>query len=175
MTDEASTRDASGDERNDAPSSYADEPTPLGGYATLLGVWTGIFGSLLGAAVRSDRLPERVRAGDVVLLGVATHKLTRIVTKDWVTAPIRAPFVHYEGSAGGGEVKEKARGRGLRKAVGDLLTCPFCTGPWVAGALTAGLVAWPRATRAVAGAFAAVALSDLLHHAYDATRKLAAD
>lgn len=154
-------------------SGYSEEPTPLGGYATLLAAWTGIFGGLLAAGIAHDRLPERVKASDVLLLGVATHKLTRIVTKDWVTAPVRAPFVHYEESAGDGEVRESVRGSGLRKAVGDLLTCPWCTGPWVAGALMAGLIARPRATRALAGAFAAVAVSDFLHRGYRATERAA--
>lgn len=151
-------------------SGYSDVHTPLAGYATLLGAWTAIYGSLLVAADRDGRLPERIPPADIVLLGVASHKLTRIVTKDWVTAPLRAPFVRYEGSAGGGEVKEEVRGRGLRKAVGDLLTCPWCTGPWVAGALMAGLVSRPRATRVVAAAFSAVAVSDFLHHAYEAAK-----
>lgn len=150
---------------------YSDEYTPLAGYATLLGAWTGIYGGLLLAADRRGVLPVRIARGDVILLGVATHKLTRILTRDWVTAPVRAPFVHYVGSAGGGEVKEEARGRGVRKAIGDLLTCPWCTGPWVAGTLLAGLIARPRSTRVLAAGFAAVAVSDFLHHAYQAARK----
>lgn len=63
------------------------------------------------------------------------------------------------------------RGTGLRKAIGDLVTCPWCTGPWVAGALMAGLVSRPRATRVIAGGFAAVAVSDFLHHAYQAFKE----
>jgi Protein of unknown function (DUF1360) len=31
-----------------------------------------------------------------------------------------------------GEVPESSRGSGLQKAVGDLVTCPWCVGPWVA-------------------------------------------
>lgn len=154
----------------DVAEGYSEEHTPLAGYAALLGAWTGVFGSLLVAGAARDRLPERVAAGDVLLLGVATHKLTRIVTKDWVTSPIRAPFVHYEGSAGGGEVRESVRGTGLRKAVGDLITCPWCSGPWVAGALMAGFVARPRATRVIAATFAAVATSDFLHQLYGAAK-----
>ena len=151
---------------------YSEEPTPLGGYTTLLAAWSSLFGGLLASAAVKKKLPRRIQAGDIVLLGVATHKLTRIVTKDWVTAPVRAPFVHYEESAGDGEVKESVRGTGLRKAVGDLLTCPWCTGPWVAGALMSGLVARPRATRAVAATFAAVAVSDFLHRGYRVMEKL---
>lgn len=153
---------------------YSDDYTPLGGYAALLGAWTALFGGLLGAAVAKRKLPERVEPADLVLLGVATHKLTRVLTKDWVTAPLRAPFVHYEESLGGGEVQETSRGRGLRRAVGDLLTCPWCTGPWVAGTLVAGLIAEPRATRAVAGTFAVVTVSDFLHRAYEAARQATA-
>lgn len=149
---------------------YSDEHTPLGSYAGIMATWAAVHGGLLAAAGRTGRLPERVDAGDIVILGVATHKLARIITKDWVTSPLRAPFVRYEGSAGGGEVKEKAVGRGPRKAVGDLLTCAFCIGPWVAGALTAGFVAAPRATRLVAAGFSAVTISDFLHQAYQKLR-----
>src|SRR5690606_16199477 len=108
--------------RNGPFAGYSDEPTPLAGYALLLAGWTGLFGGLLVAGDRRGILPERIATGDIVLTGIATHKLTRIVTRDWVTSPIRAPFVRYEASVGGGEVSEKARGRGLRRAVGDLLT-----------------------------------------------------
>jgi hypothetical protein len=150
---------------------YSEVDTPLAGYAILLGAWTGVYGGLLLAADRRGVLPERIDPADVLLMGVATHKLTRIATKDWVTAPIRAPFVRYEGSAGGGEVKEGARGSGLRKAIGDLLTCPWCTGPWVGGALMAALVMRPRATRVLAAGFAAVAVSDFIHSLYEAAKQ----
>lgn len=146
---------------------YTDDPeTPLGGYATLVGVFTVTFGSLLAGAALAGKLPRRWSVRDVALLGVATHKLSRIVTRDWVTAPLRAPFTRYERNAGSGEVVEKSRGRGLRRAIGDLVTCPYCSGPWVAGALGALFVAAPRAGRAVAAVLATVAVSDWLHHAH---------
>jgi hypothetical protein len=144
------------------------ESMPLGGYAAILGAYTVGFGSAFFALQRSGRLPLRVEASDVLLLGVATHKLTRTITKDWVTAPLRAPFTEYQDSGIAGEVSERSRGRGLRKAIGDLATCPFCTGPWVAGALVCGLALAPRITRAVAATFAAVAVSDFVHRAYEA-------
>lgn len=70
-------------------------------------------------------------------------------------------------------MKEKVRGRGLRKALGDLLICPWCTGPWVAAALFAGLVDRTRATRLLAATFSAVAISDFLHHAYEGAKDAA--
>lgn len=139
---------------------------PLAGYAVLLCAWVGIFGTLGYRLARRRELP-RLRGADLALLGAATHKITRIVTKDWVTAPLRAGFTTYGGSLGSGEVKEKSRGRGLRRALGDLLTCNYCTGPWVAGALMAAWAKAPEATRAVAALFTAVTASDFLHEGYE--------
>lgn len=147
----------------------AGEEMPLGGYAALLAAWTVLFGAA-GVRLGRRRALPRLGAGELALLGIATHKITRLVTKDWVTAPLRAPFTSYAGSAGGGEVREKSRGSGLRRAIGDLLTCEYCSGPWVAGAL---FVAWgeaPRAARAFASLFTAVTASDFLHEGYSALR-----
>jgi hypothetical protein len=146
------------------------KPMPLGGYAALVGIWSTGLATFL--ALYRDRLPRRVAWGDFALLAIATHKLARIVTKDWVTAPMRAPFVEYDESMGGGEVAERSRGRGLRRAIGDLLTCQFCIAPWIAGALGAGFVVRPRIARFVATIFGAVAVSDTLQHVYTAEKQL---
>jgi hypothetical protein len=46
---------------------------------------------LLTAARNSkDELPEKINFADLLLLGVATHKLSRIIAKDRVTSPLRA-------------------------------------------------------------------------------------
>jgi Protein of unknown function (DUF1360) len=83
------------------------EEIPLAGYATLVGVYNGALAAALLAAKQSGReLPDRASFSDVLLLGIATHKLGRIITKDWVTSPLRAPFTEYKESVGGGEVSE---------------------------------------------------------------------
>lgn len=146
---------------------YSDERLPLGGYALLVGAYAGLALAAYATATRGTRrLPERYDLGDIALVGLATHKLSRIVTKDWVLAPFRAPFTKLEGNAGGGEFRETSRGTGLRAAVGDLLTCNYCMGPWIAGGLLFGLAMRPRETRLLAGTFAVVAISDFLHVAY---------
>ena len=143
------------------------EDRPLGGYAVLL-----TANLLLTAALallgrrRRVRIPERVGVGDLVLLGVATHKIARIIAKEPITSPLRAPFARYEGVSGPAELKEEVRGTGIRKAVGELIGCPFCIGEWVAVCLTAGLVIAPRATRLVATVFTALTMSDALQFAY---------
>ena len=84
-----------------------------------------------------------MRPADVVLLSIATHKLSRLLSKDAVTSPLRAPFTRYDHPIGSGEVTEQVRDQGssTRHAVGELLSCPFCLAVWVATGLTGGLVA----------------------------------
>jgi len=103
-----------------------------------------------------------------VLVGVASHKLSRLISKDRVTSFVRAPFTEFEQSAGHGEVDEKPRGRGLRRSLGELLICPYCLAQWVTAGFAVGLVYAPRATRLVATVYTAEAISDFLQLAYNA-------
>jgi uncharacterized protein DUF1360 len=145
-----------------------DEPErPLGGYAVL----TGVFGALSAAFAvslrRSGRkLPEHIDSRDLVLITLATHKLSRLIAKDRVTSTMRAPFTTYEGEGGPAEVKERPRGSGLRRAVGELVVCPYCIGLWISAAFTAGLIVAPRATRWAAAVFTSLLGSDVLQIAY---------
>jgi hypothetical protein len=142
------------------------EDRPLGGYAAVIGVYgAAVAAGALALRRRGRPLPE-LRLADVALVGVATHKLARRVSKDSVTSPLRAPFTRYEGVAGPGELQEGVRGSGVRKALGELLSCPFCLSQWVATGFTFGLVAAPRATRWAASVFASLALADFLQFAY---------
>jgi len=65
------------------------------------------------------------------------------------------------------------RGSGARHAVGELVTCPFCTSIWVATGFTAGLIFAPRTARITAGTFAALAAADMLHFARSLLEKAA--
>jgi Protein of unknown function (DUF1360) len=146
-------------------SGEADRP--LGGYAITMTVYASLVGALAGLARVSGRdVPERLGTTDIVLSAVATHKLSRLLAKDPVTSPLRAPFTAYQGTEGPAELKEEARGQGGRKTVGELVTCPFCTGVWVATGLTAGLVYLPRTTRLAMGTLAALAGADMLQFAH---------
>src|SRR5829696_1105445 len=88
------------------------EHRPLAGYAVLSGAWAAAMaGGLLAAR---GRIPERIGVSDVVLAGIATHKVSRLLAKDKVTSFVRAPFTRYQESAGHGELEEAPRGRGLR-------------------------------------------------------------
>ena len=157
-------------------AGYSREHRPLAAYGALVGLFNLLLAAFLLGVKRSGRpLPLRIGVGDLALLGVATYKLSRLIAKDSVTSVLRAPFTQYEGPSGASEVNERPRGRGMQKALGELLTCPFCVGQWVAAALACGLVAAPGITRLIAAIFSAVAIADFLQYGYEAVRKQAAD
>jgi hypothetical protein len=148
------------------------ERPPLLSYATMMAIFGALFGAGLLAARRGGRgLPEQVGAGDLALIGTASHKFSRLLAKDKVTSPLRAPFTELEGKGGPAEYEESSRGSGLRKAVGELLICPYCLGLWVVAVFSFGLVFAPRLTRFVASVFAALTISDFLQIAYKAAEE----
>jgi hypothetical protein len=143
------------------------EDRPLGGYLTFLGVYSGAV-AVSGLAIRASgrSVPERVSAGDLALLTVATHRLSRTIAKDPITSPIRAPFTEYEGTAAAGELAEGVRGHGVQHSLGELLACPMCLAQWVATGFSVGLVVAPRTTRFAMSTFTADAGADFLQYFY---------
>ena len=139
----------------------------ISGYAGALTVFGASVVAAVAAGRATDReLPERFRTRDLVLGAVATQKFTRILAKDAVTTPIRAPFTEFEKPLGSGEVQDRARPEHPLHTIGELLTCPFCLAPWVATGYVAALTIAPRAARAWAAVFTIVGGSDALQHAY---------
>lgn len=140
---------------------------PLAGYVGLLSVYvSGTAGVALAGKALGRSAPQRISVWEVVQLAVTTHKLSRIIAKDPVTSPFRAPFTRYEGVSAPSELKEEVRGHGFSHAVGELVTCPMCLAQWVATGLVAGRVIAPAPTRLVLAVFTAVGGSDFLQHLY---------
>lgn len=151
---------------------YSEEDVPLSSYAAIMGVFNLLFALALLAAKRSGRpLPERMELRDMLLLAAATHKLSWLVTNEVVTSPIRAPFTELREVESPTHVREEPRGGGLRRSLGELLTCHFCFGQWIAALLTYGLLFFPAATRLFASIFAILAITDHLHQLYQALVK----
>jgi hypothetical protein len=88
-----------------------------------------------------------------------------------VTAALRAPFSEYDDQGGPAEVEEHPRGVGPRRAIGELVTCPYCLDQWVAAGFTVAAIFAPRASRLTASVFAAVALADFLQIGYKASQR----
>jgi hypothetical protein len=149
------------------------EPRPLGADLGAMGVYLGLV-SAGAAAVRASgrELPTRIPLGDAALMTVATFRLSRRIAKDPVTSPLRAPFTTFRGASGEAEIAEEVREHGgVKHAVGELVTCPFCLAQWVATGLVLGYATAPGATRLAALTMTMVAGSDVLQFVYDAIQK----
>ena len=148
-----------------------DQHQPLGGYVGAALSYGGACLTLVALSrLTGRRPPPRFRVQDIALGALACHKFARIVSKDAVTSPVRAPFTQFQGPAGASEVSEEVRGTGVRHAVGELISCPFCLAPWVATSYVGGLALAPRPARAWAAVFSVVGLSDMLQHVYTRLR-----
>jgi Protein of unknown function (DUF1360) len=147
------------------------ERPPLGSYAALSALFAAALGGFLAGAGRRGRLPEGFGAGDIALIGVASHKISRLIAKDKVTAWVRAPFRRYVDQTGPNEISEETRGEGPRAAIGELVGCPYCIGLWVATAMAAGVAVAPEETRFVGGVFSALTISDFMQIAYHAAQE----
>jgi hypothetical protein len=134
---------------------------PLSEYATLTAVFAGVLGGFLLLAGR--RLPERIGWGDVARIGLASYKVGRLVAKDEVTKFVRAPVTRDAEAS-------EPEPRGWRRALGELVTCPYCVGLWIAAGFSYALVLAPRQTRFVAALFGAQAVADFLNSAFVKTR-----
>jgi hypothetical protein len=76
--------------------------------------WAGL---LAAARLGRERLSEPTSAVDLVALGLAGAKIGRIVAEDRVTVFLRRPFA-------GGPAAVQPAGDGMRRAIGELVTCP---------------------------------------------------
>jgi hypothetical protein len=174
MTTQSPT-DVDGKQTRSGPfAGYAkpSERPPLLSYAFLMAIFNALFAAALLRAKQGGRqLPERPSPGDVLLVGVASHKLSRLISKDKVTSPLRAPFTEFEEQGGPSEFEERSRGSGFRKAIGELLICPYCLGLWVVAGFSLGLLFAPRLTRFLASVFSALTISDFFQIAYKAAEE----
>jgi Protein of unknown function (DUF1360) len=128
-------------------------PTEASDYAAL----TSVYGVLLVAAAVSARSREPVPEAEVPLLAAATFALSKLIVHEKVESWIRQPFVDERNGS------SRPKGRRLRYAMGELLTCTRCTGAWSALGLVALRLHAPATGRAVATVLAASAGSDMLH------------
>ena len=147
---------AKGKPPNQVRAKRPSAPEPIQAYLTLVGVFVGASSlALVWLRRRRRRLP-RARVLDLALLSLGTARLSRLITRDKVMRPLRAPFTVTQAEPSG-EVHERARGSGWTRAAGELITCPRCTALWAASGLTVAYYA-----TAYVGRFATLVLSSAL-------------
>jgi hypothetical protein len=143
---------------------------PYGAYAGITGAFVGGLAVAGALAHLLDRDPREHDALDLVVLGVATFKAARTITRDDVASFIREPFV--EGEAGDGHEHAVETGD-LRQAIGELVTCSRCIGTWVAGGLATTQILAPRFGRVLTWTLAAAGVNDWLQAGFAALTKKA--
>jgi hypothetical protein len=155
-------------QKNGIFESYDEnDEVPVSSYATLVGAFNLIFALFLVVSRAAGRpVPERIEARDILIFGAATHKLSWILAREPITSPIRAPFTKLEEMQSPTKAEEKPRGTGLQRTIGELLTCHFCLGMWVAAFFTYAFALFPAVTRLIAAIFAMLTISDHLHQIY---------
>jgi hypothetical protein len=145
---------------------------PYGAYAGITGTFVGGLALAGALAHLLDRDPREHDALDLVVLGAATFKAARTISRDEVTSFIREPFV--EGEAGRGPEHAVETGD-LRQAIGELVTCSRCVGMWVAGGLATTQLLAPRFGRILTWTLAAAGLNDWLQAGFVVLAKKAND
>jgi hypothetical protein len=68
----------------------------LAEYAALLGFFIATVAVLTGAAIEQKRLPKRFSLLDLALLGIATHKLSRMVVEKLSILTADPRFKRYD-------------------------------------------------------------------------------
>ncbi|HJR37505.1 MAG TPA: DUF1360 domain-containing protein [Nocardioidaceae bacterium] len=151
-----------------------DSPREPARVASYLGAMTAFATGALGLAVAGRvtgrSLPERYDVADLVIGGMATYKFARLISKDAVTTPIRAPFTEFKENAGSAEVNEEPRDGHAIHTIGELISCPFCLAPWISTGYVAALSLSPRLARTWAAVFSIVGTSDALQQVYGRVR-----
>ncbi|WP_251552447.1 DUF1360 domain-containing protein [Neobacillus muris] len=86
---------------------------------------------------------------NLIILSLASFRLTRLVVYDKITEFIRAPFfdeIEEENENGEREIFYIPKEKGFRHFFGELLSCYWCTGIWTTGAIILFLYQFPKWT-----------------------------
>jgi hypothetical protein len=133
----------------------SDTPTKPIDYAAL----SAGYGALLTGLVLAgrDRGEDPVRPVELPALGLATFSLAKLVAKEKVDTWVRDPFVEEQADG-----VQRPKGRRLRYAMGELLSCTRCVGTWSAMGLVALRLLRPKEAQVVVPLLATSALNDWL-------------
>ena len=130
-----------------------ETPTEPVDYAAINAVWGALATGML-LATRDDAPPAR----ELPVFGLATFALTKALAKEKVGTWVRDPLVD--------EQSNQPKGRRLRYAAGELLTCTRCLGTWSSLGLIALRVARPREGRILASVLATAGMNDWLQSGF---------
>jgi hypothetical protein len=136
-------------------------PTKPIDYATLSAGYGALLGALMLAA--RDQGESPVRPGELPVLGLATFSLAKLVAKEKVDSWVREPFLEERADG-----ERRPKGRRLRYAVGELLSCTRCVGSWSAMGLIGLRLLRPKEAQVLLPVLATAAVNDWLQTSFTA-------
>ncbi len=145
--------------RDQVNGSRADAPTEPNDYMALNAVFAAMLAGVVVATREKTRASEPLTSRDLAVTGAASFALAKVISRERIGTWVREPFVEEE--AGG-----RPRGRGLRHAVGELLTCTRCVGAWTALGLVGLRLTSPATGRVVNDVLAVSAMNDWLQASF---------
>jgi hypothetical protein len=129
-------------------------------YAALNAVYAVLFAAVVGAARTRKGDEEPVPVRELLPMGAATFALSKVIAREKIGSWVREPFVEQR------DGERRPRGRRLRRAVGELLTCTRCVGAWSALGIVGLRALDPPAGRFVTNVLAASAMNDWLQASF---------
>jgi hypothetical protein len=132
---------------------------------------SGIFNLALAVFCWSRR-PERMDFKDWALLVLATFRMSRLVAYDTVMQTYREPVVEVvpHDSGAGNTTQARSGTTGIKRALGELVSCPICNGTWIAAGLVYGLCLAPRYTRTLLTVMSAVGAVEIMQAGFEAVQ-----
>jgi hypothetical protein len=135
-------------------------PTKPIDYATLSAGYGALTGALL-VATRTRKDVETIRPAELPVMGLATFALAKLIAKEKVDSWVREPFLEERPDG-----ERRPKGRRLRYAVGELLSCTRCVGSWSALGLVGLRMLRPREAQVVLPVLALAAANDWLQSGF---------
>ena len=146
--------------RDSVNGSHSEPPTGPYDYMALNAVFGALLAGVVLAAREGTRNSEPLTSRDLAVTGAATFALSKVIARERIGTWVREPFVEEEEDGG------RPRGRGLRHAVGELLTCTRCVGAWSALGLVGLRLTSPATGRVVNDVLAVSAMNDWLQASF---------
>ena len=133
-----------------------DEPAEPVDYAALNAVWAALLAALVVASRERGLKRDPIAGRELVPISAATFALAKVIAREKIGSWVREPFVEDRGG------RRQPRGRRIRRAVGELVTCTRCVGAWSALGIVGLRLTSPPAGRVVTNVLAASAANDWL-------------
>jgi hypothetical protein len=160
------------DERPRPVPGPAADAVPYGSYTAIASAFAAILVVTTAFTRARGRGGRCGSMADLAVLSAATFKCARVVSHERLGRIVREPLVEDEDGRGLARL-ERPAGSGLRRALGELVTCSRCTGTWAAAGLVATEAAAPRFGGVLRWTLAASAANDFLQAGFAVLREQA--